>query len=197
MSEIAKQRRVIVVGIPGVGKSTVVNELLELGKKGGLQITVANYGTVMMEEASRIYQVTSRDKMRKLPVEIQKKLQIHAAQKIKQMPEDFVIVDTHLFISTREGYWPGMPVDVLQELKPTNLVLVSAEPEIILRRREKDTARSRDPSTEESIERDLSVATSLLYTSSLICGCPALIVENPEGKAAETAEKIVKAVEPE
>ncbi len=196
MSETTKQRRVIVVGIPGVGKSTVVSELLELGKKKGLQITVANYGTVMMEEASRIYGVSSRDKMRKLPVETQKMLQIHAAQKIKQMPEDFVIVDTHLFISTREGYWPGMPVDVLQELKPTNLVLVSAEPEIILRRREKDSSRNRDPSTKESIERDLKVATSLLYSSSLICGCPALVVENLDDKAAETAENIVKAVEP-
>jgi adenylate kinase len=188
------QKRIVIVGIPGVGKSTVVNELIDLQKKRGIEPRVANYGTVMMEEAMRLYNVKSRDEMRKLPIESQRKLQIHAAAKIKSLPENFIIVDTHLFISTKEGYWPGMPIDVLQELKPTNLVLVSAGAGEILRRRQKDSTRSRDPSTAESIERDLSAASSFLFASSLFSGCPALIVYNKEGMQTDTAQSIIDAI---
>lgn len=195
MSHSPKQKRVVVVGIPGVGKSTVVNELLEIQKAKGINAVVANYGTVMMEEATRVFNVNSRDEMRKLPVEFQKELQLGAAAKIKSLPDQFVIVDTHLFIATREGYWPGMPVDVLKELNPTNLVLVTTDAQTILKRRERDSTRHRDPSTAETIERDLSVAYSLLFASSLMVGCPALVVENKESMAGETAQSIIKAVQ--
>jgi adenylate kinase len=195
LSSARKQKRIVIVGIPGVGKSTVVNELIDLERKRAVDAKVANYGTVMMEEASRLFKVGSRDEMRKLSIESQRKLQIGAAAKIKLMPEDFVIIDTHLFISTREGYWPGMPFDVLQELKPTNLILISADPSLILERRSRDSTRKRDPSTKESIQRDLTVASSFLFASSLVCGCPALIVNNEEGKATEAAEEIARAIE--
>ena len=39
-----------------------------------------------------------------------------------------MFVDTHLFIRTPEGFWPGLPYVVIQALKPTHLVLIEAEP---------------------------------------------------------------------
>jgi adenylate kinase len=195
MSQIQRQKRIVIVGIPGVGKSTVVNEVLEIQKQKGVDAKVANYGTVMMEEATRLYNVSSRDEMRKLSIEAQRKLQLDAAAKIKSMEDKFLIVDTHLFIATREGYWPGMPLGVLQKLEPTNLVLVSADSETILSRRQKDTTRKRDPSTKDSIDKDLIVASTYLFASSLLLGCPALVVQNKEGQASETAQEIIKAIE--
>jgi adenylate kinase len=189
------RRVIVIVGIPGVGKSTVVEKLIEIRKKDGKITRVANYGTVMLEEATRIFNVKSRDEMRKLPIDSQKKLQIDAAKKIESYHEDFIIVDTHLFISTKEGFWPGMPVDVLQALRPTNIVLLSADSDVVLRRRQSDATRERDPSTKRSIENERSAAITLLYASSLYCSCPALIVTNEEERSEEAARGILKALE--
>lgn len=189
-----KRRRVVIVGIPGVGKSTVVNKITELMSSRNLKIGVVNYGTVMMDEATRRHGVKSRDDMRKLAVEVQRDLQVHAASRISTIQEEFTIIDTHLFIATKEGFWPGMPLDVLQALKPTHLVLVSATVEEIMRRRENDPTRIRDKATSESLSLELETARTLLFSSSIVCGCPALIVVNSEGRADVAAESIINAV---
>jgi adenylate kinase len=189
-----KKRKVVIVGIPGVGKSTVVNKILDFMAARKLKTDVVNYGTVMMEEASKLHGVKSRDDMRKLPVEDQRKLQVYAASKISAIQEEFIIIDTHLFISTREGFWPGMPLDVLQALKPTHLVLVSASTDEIKSRRMNDETRARDIATVDSLHSELEAAKILLFASSLVCGCPALIVNNKDGQVEAAANNIIEAV---
>jgi adenylate kinase len=189
-----KRRRVVIVGIPGVGKSTVVNKIVELMSSRKLKVSVVNYGTVMMEEASRLQGVKSRDDMRKLPVEVQRDLQVYAASRISSIREEFTIIDTHLFIATKEGFWPGMPMDVLQALKPTHLVLVTATVDEIKKRREDDDTRTRDRATMDSLNLELEAARTLLFASSLVCGCPALIISNSEGRIESAAESVINAV---
>ncbi len=135
------RKRVIIVGIPGVGKTTVVNKVVEMLKERTDSLGLVNYGSTMMEEATTRHGLKSRDEMRKLPVELQRSLQVYAAERISLMESKYVIVDTHLFIVTKEGFWPGMPLDVLRALKPTHLVLVAASLEEIKSRRESDTTR--------------------------------------------------------
>jgi len=188
------RRRVIIVGIPGVGKTTVVNKVVELLKEKSESLGLVNYGSKMMEEATLRHGLKSRDEMRKLPVELQRSLQIYAAERISGMEQKFVIVDTHLFIVTREGFWPGMPLDVLRALKPTHLVLVSASLEEIKSRRETDMTRIRDKVTLEFLSLEMEAAKSLLFASSLICGCPALIVTNSTGQADDAAKNIINSV---
>ncbi len=188
------RRRIIIVGIPGVGKTTIVDKVVEILKERHVSIGLVNYGSKMMEEATQRHGLKSRDEMRKLPVELQKSLQIYAAERISAMEDKYVIVDTHLFIATKEGFWPGMPLDVLRALKPTHLVLVSASLEEIKSRRESDSTRSRDKSTIESLDLEMEAAKSLLFASSLVCGCPALIVANPTGQADDAAKKIINSV---
>lgn len=154
---------------------------------------VVNYGTVMLEEAQS-YGVKSRDEIRRLSVEKQRSLQVHAASRISEIEGEFVIVDTHLFISTAEGFWPGIPLDVLQALKPTNLILVSAASYEVLERRQKDQTRFRDSATKESLEKELFAASALLYASSAIAGCPALIIDNAEGDIEGAAMRIIGAI---
>ncbi|MDA4112305.1 MAG: adenylate kinase [Thaumarchaeota archaeon] len=189
-----KNRRVVIVGIPGVGKSTVVKRVVDLMTERNLKTDIVNYGTTMMEEATRVHGLKSRDEMRKLPVEDQRRLQIYAAEKISRLERPFVIIDTHLFIVTREGFWPGMPLDVLRALDPTHLVLVSASLEEIRSRRENDTTRSRDVATLESLELEMDAAKTLLFASSLVCGCPALIVKNSAGQVDDAAKSIINSV---
>ena len=91
---------VVVTGVPGVGKSTVMGAAEEYGYK------IVNFGTTMFEEAQK-EGVSDRDDMRKLAVEEQQRLQKQAGEKISKMGN--VVVDTHASILTPAGYMPGLP----------------------------------------------------------------------------------------
>jgi len=177
---------VVVVGIPGVGKTTVVTNLLER-MKGGRLVT---FGSVMFEEAQRKKWAKHRDDLRKLTVERQKVLQRMAAAKISRMKEKTVIVDTHLFVRTMEGFWPGLPFEVVRALRPTHLILVEATPEEIAERREGDRERYRDAVSEGELHEELGLARSFLAVSSTLTGAPMLIVKNSQGEAEGAAEEI-------
>ncbi len=180
--------RVVVVGIPGVGKSTVVERAINgLGKA-----TTLVFGTAMFETAKSLHWVRHRDQMRTLPVEKQKRLQKIAAQRISRARGSIIFVDTHLFIRTPEGFWPGLPMDVIQALKPTHLILIEAAPEEILSRRKNDATRYRDVHTAAEVQDELTLARTLLSTASLVSGAPMLILRNEEGKVDEAAQKIVR-----
>ena len=183
--------RVVVVGIPGVGKTTVVQ-----GVAAGLQgAKLVTFGTVMLEAATALKWVRHRDEMRKLTVERQKRLQKIAATKISKMKGKAVVVDTHLFIRTEEGFWPGLPFDVVRAMKPTHLVLVEAPPESIARRRSADTTRYRDAVTAGGLAEELQLARSFLTVSSTLTGAPMMILPNEEGKQAEAAREVVRMLE--
>ncbi|MGI0084331.1 MAG: AAA family ATPase, partial [Nitrososphaerales archaeon] len=52
-----KPRRVVIVGIPGVGKSTIVKRVVERLESNRLEFKVVNYGTLMMDRASKLHGV--------------------------------------------------------------------------------------------------------------------------------------------
>jgi adenylate kinase len=177
-----------VVGIPGVGKTTVVDKLRSLiaGSK------LVTFGTVMLEEGKRLRWIKHRDELRKLTVVKQRRLQTVAAKKIAGMKGTVLFVDTHLFIRTKEGFWPGLPFDVVRALKPTHLILVEASPDEIMARRSVDKTRYRDEVTTGDLETELSLARSFLATSSTLTGSPMLIATNSEGKADEVASRLAE-----
>ena len=180
--------RAIVVGIPGVGKTTVVEGVVS-GLPGAKLVT---FGSVMLESARALGWVKNRDEMRKIPVEKQRRLQKVAATKISKMKGKAVVVDTHLFIRTEEGFWPGLPSEVVRAMKPTHLVLVEASPDEIARRRSSDTTRYRDAVTVEGLAEELQLARSFLTVSSTLTGAPMMIVKNAQGKQAETSLSVVR-----
>jgi adenylate kinase len=183
--------RVVVVGIPGVGKTTVVQGVVS-GFKGAKLVT---FGTVMLQAAQALRWVRSRDEMRKMPVEKQRRLQKLAATEISKMRGKAIVVDTHLFIRTDEGFWPGLPFEVVRAMKPTHLVLVEADPEEIAKRRSADASRSRDAVATGGLAEELQLARSFLTASSTLTGAPMMIVKNPQGKQAEAARAVVKMLE--
>ena len=117
----------------------------------------------------------------------QSRLPTIAARKIAKMKVKVLFVDTYLFIRTNEGFWPGLPFDVVRALKPTHLVLVEASPEEILARRGADRTRYRDDVTRGDLESELSLARSFLAASSTLTGAPMLIATNSQGKSDEVA----------
>ena len=48
-----------------------------------------------------------------------------AAKRIAEMKDNIVIIDTHIFINTIEGYYPGLPMRLLDIIKPTHIVMVA------------------------------------------------------------------------
>lgn len=181
---------VVVVGIPGVGKSTVVERCTKTIEGSSLAV----FGSAMFEAATNLGWVKHRDEMRKLPVEKQKTLQKAAAEKISRSDGRVVFVDTHLFVRTPEGFWPGLPLAVIQALKPTHLILVEATPEEIISRRKNDNTRYRDVLTTEEMQSELALARAFLSAASLVSGAPIMFIHNREGKADEAVAMIQKLV---
>jgi len=190
---LVNTKRVIIVGIPGVGKTTVVNKIVEMMKEKKFTVESVVFGTVMFEEAKKLG-IKHRDEMRKLPIDEQRKLQIDAANSIAKMEADFLIVDTHLFIDTKEGYWPGLPLEVLRALSPNNIILIEALPHEIASRRMRDSERDRDFVDETEIAKEIEIARSMLSATGIIIGAPILIVMNRENHIEEVANQILGAL---
>jgi adenylate kinase len=190
---LAESNRVIIVGIPGVGKTTVVSRVVELLKEKNVKVSVSIFGTVMFDEAKK-KGVQNRDDLRKLSVKEQKELQSMAARTISSIADDVVIVDTHAFISTQEGFYPGLPHNVLEILNPDSFIMITARPEEIYNRRMTDTTRTRDIVSIDAIKKELDVTSAMLSTCSILCGSPIKMVLNTEGKVDEAARGIINAM---
>jgi len=190
---LAESKKVVVVGIPGVGKTTVVSKVVEKLNALNKSVSVHSFGTVMFEEAKE-NGLKDRDDLRKLTVEEQKNLQKKAAEKIAEHQENIVIIDTHAFISTKEGYYPGLPHYVIQILKPTHFIAVSAKPAEIYNRRTNDDTRDRDIISIGSIKEELDVQDAMLSSCSVLSGSPMKVVLNTEGKVEVAADSIINAI---
>ena len=181
------------IGIPGVGKTTLLTKIVEILKNHKKNVHMVSYGTLMFEVAKE-NDLTNRDELRRLPVSEQQRLQKAAAEKIASHTEEIIIIDTHAFINSPEGYYPGLPEHVLKIIQPTNFVSVSAKPEEIYNRRMKDTTRNRDKITLANIKKELDIQSGMISACAVITGAPVRHVLNGEGKVDEAAGKIINAI---
>ena len=174
---------IIVTGIPGVGKTTVMEAA---AKSLGLPIVV--YGTVMFEAASARGTVKSRDDMRRLPPAVQKDIQRDAAVRIAALGD--VVVDTHCSIKTPSGYLPGLPAWVLEELRPSAIVLVEADPKQILQRRQSDASRKRDEDTLEAIVEHQEYNRRFAASYATLTGATVHTVVNRDGQVEDAVRQM-------
>jgi adenylate kinase len=183
--------RVIVVGVPGVGKTTVVTKAVERLNKSQSTIQVVVFGSIMFDEARKLG-IRDRDEMRKLSINTQRQLQEMAAQTISSVESVNVVIDTHLFVSTIEGRYPGIPRNLLEILSPTHLIMISAAPEEIFARRTQDNTRNRDLISMDSIRKDIEVATIMIATSSVLTGAPFKIIYNHNDRLDDAVDELVE-----
>lgn len=178
---------IVVTGVPGVGKTTVMNAAAEAKK-----LKVVVFGTEMFEVATAKKLVQSRDDLRKLAPAQQREIQKLAAQRIAKMGD--VIVDTHCTVKTPKGFLPGLPAWVLEALHPDAIVLVEASPKEIHARRAKDETRARDPDTVEDIEvhQALNRAAAMAYAT--LTGATVKIVSNHDKRVDQAIEQILPVV---
>jgi adenylate kinase len=194
-------KTIIVTGVPGVGKTTVLNELKLEASKKSIYIKVLNFGDYMFFEAQKSKLVNNRDELRKLPHRVQLQLQEVAARKIideanvSLKANDVLIIDTHAVVKTKTGFWPGLPQHVITQLYPDSIVLIEAEPREIIDRQAKDTTRERKDISGKGIQdlvELMNMARIAAMSSATLVGASVFIVENPQGKANEAAQKILE-----
>ena len=180
-----------VVGLPGVGKTSVVTKAANRLNESQSTIQVMVFGSIMFGEARKLG-INDRDEMRKLPIDTQRQLQEMAAKTISGERSVNVMIDTHLFINTIEGRYPGIPRNLLDILSPTHLIMISAAPEEIFARRMQASRRNRDLVSMDSIKNDIELATSMMATSSVLTGAPFKIIFNHNDKLDDAVEELVE-----
>jgi adenylate kinase len=180
-------KKIIITGVPGVGKTTVVNEALKKIKEEGVEYKSINFGTFMFEVAMNDKTVQDRDQMRTLDRAVQKRLQQRAAQAIAQVQGN-VLIDTHSSVKTPKGYFAGLPEWVLREIMPDTIVLVEADDDQILMRRLTDETRSRDKEGARSIAEHQQFNRSIAAAYAMLTGCTVKIVINADYLLERAAE---------
>ncbi len=176
--------RVVVAGVAGVGKTTVLQIIEE--RYG---VKVVNFGTQMLDIARKNLGIGDRDQLRKLPVARQIEIQKEASVVIGKMHN--VIIDTHMSIRSPDGYLPGLPEWVLRELKISAYYLIEADPVSILKRRKGDASRKRDDDTVETIQEHQNVNRYYAIAYSVYSGATVSFIENPDGDPGIAADRIV------
>jgi len=188
-------KTVVITGIPGVGKTTILKEVEKLAEEQGMKLTTLNFGTIMNELYAKSKIDLHRDQLRCQPIDRQKRMQEKTARVlVKKVRNGIFLVDTHMFIRTKSGFWPGLPDRVLSILKPLLLVLVEASPEEIVRRREGDSTRMRDKVTMYDVMSDLDWARGSASSCAIRVGVPVKILLNELDKQHEAAEELLESI---
>lgn len=178
----ASMMRIVVAGVPGVGKSTCMQAASE-----AKNLKIMNFGSMMIE-AARIDGIGNRDELRRMDLDVQKKYQKIAADNLAK--EDDIIIDTHVLIQTPFGYFPGLPVWVLEKLKPDIIFLIEASPREIITRRRMDPSRKRDEDNEEEVDlhQRLNRVAAVMYAVNV--GATVKRVVNADGKVDEAVKEV-------
>ncbi|MBN2478203.1 adenylate kinase [Candidatus Micrarchaeota archaeon] len=178
---------IIVMGLPGAGKTTVLTKAAEQKS----EYEILNYGTLMFEIAKEKYGLENRDEIRKLNAEQQKEVQALVGKKLSE-EKGKVILDTHCSVLNpdKNFYLPGLPYSLLKDLDVNMLVLITGEINELAERRKKDTSRVRAVDPEEIREHD-QINRMYLASYSALTGAPAKIIINRNGKLEDAVKELV------
>jgi adenylate kinase len=186
-------KRVIIGGIPGVGKTSVISLAVKSLKEKGQNAKVVVFGTEMFEEAKRTAGVKNRDELRKLSLKDQRRLQDTTAKRIAELRDNIVIVDTHIFVRTGGGnYYPGLPMRLLDIIKPTSFIMIIADAIEIVNRRKNDTSRARDAISTQQIQYEIDISKLMVATCSILTGAPFIIIANNDNKMDDAVSSVAR-----
>ncbi len=186
---------VVLTGVPASGGTTVTRKAIEQLEAQGNPFKMVIYSDIMLEEAIQRGWVQARDDIRKLDPPKQRDLQQIAARTIADMATTPLVVDTHATVRTPKGYLPGLPTWVLNELKPDLILVVEAEPQEIMRRRNADKSRKRDVQDERGIQEHQEVNKAICMAYAAYTGATVKILQNRDGKLSEAVQELMSTLQ--
>ncbi len=172
-------KKVIITGVPGVGKTSVIDETIKKLGEEGIVYSNINFGSFMFEVAQEEDIAHDRDLMRTLGKDTQKRLQRLASQGIAKIDGN-IIIDTHASVKTTSGFLAGLPLWVIQELIPDIIVLVETDADQILKRRLSDNSRTRDIEGFRDIDAHQQFNRSVAAAYAMVCGCTVKYITNAD-----------------
>ncbi|MHA2020284.1 MAG: adenylate kinase [Candidatus Thorarchaeota archaeon] len=190
---MAEDRKVVIVtGIPGVGKTTVINTAVQMVRdEHNEEVLILNIGTERFEIASERGLIKDRDELRKMTTAKQREVQRLAGEAIARKAKTArVIVDTHTLIQTKNGFLIGLPEWVSKPIQPKTVVLVEADPEKIAGRRTTDETRTRDAQLTDEIDTHQRMCRAAAVSVGTLTGATVRIIKNREGKVEEAASEL-------
>lgn len=182
---------IIVAGVPGAGKSTVLLEAWKRVEKD-LNYAIVSFGSEMLEMCRENGLVTNRDEMRNLGADVQGEMQWRTTKRIVERPEN-ILLDTHCTIKTGSGsYLPGFTPRMLERMSPRAIILVDAhEAEIRGRRRLDKTRPLRTIESQEDILEHKVINRAYAAAFSARSGCLLRIIQNNTGEFDRAVEEFV------
>ncbi|HJJ55842.1 MAG TPA: adenylate kinase [Methanocorpusculum sp.] len=184
-------KKIIITGVPGVGKTTVIEKAISKINSEGLDYKCINFGTFMFETALKQNLVNDRDEMRKLDRKIQKELQQCAATTIAEMNGN-IVIDTHSSVKTPKGYLPGLPEWVITRLMPDIIVLIESDKDQILLRRLSDQERNRDMEGTKSIYEHQTMNRAFAASYAMLTGCTVKMITNADNLIDKAVDELIE-----
>lgn len=193
---LAENKIYVLAGTPGVGKSTILREF----KKIKPQFQVINFGDVMFDIAKENFklkeggEITNRDEIRQLSSPNFKKLQNRVVRHLAKIQSSFIL-NTHASVKTVDGYHPGLPRYVLEQLPIDCFIYIHAPLEQIIERRNNDNSRKRDVETIEDLMEHDEMNRNYLASYSMFCNSPVKFLVNAEGSLDKCVNELCKLLE--
>ena len=185
---------IIVAGVPGAGKSTVLMEAWKRSEQE-FKYTIVSFGTEMLSLCQEAKLVENRDEMRELSADLQEEMQWRTTKRIAERQEH-ILLDTHCAIKTGSGsYLPGLTPRMLERLSPKAIILVDAhEAEIRGRRKLDKTRPMRTIESYEDIAEHKVINRAYAAAFSARSACLLRIIQNNTGEFDKAVDEFVQTV---
>lgn len=191
-------KTVIIVGIPGVGKSTIAEKIIIMLRKNGIKAKLFDVGNTLFKIAREEFSISEKSEARKsLPINKHKYLQlklIKSINELKRTNTDIVILDTHIFIKKGINiYLPGWTLYMLRNLNLDGMIVVKAPITDIIHRRKKGE-KVRDEDSEKILKTHQNLTMIGAVTVSILTGSPIILVDNLDGNVENVIKRIVETI---
>ena len=160
--------RVAVVGVPGVGKTSLCKAVSLNSNYSHL-----NYGNLMLKIAQDRGLATTLPEMLHLKLSIQEDIWKSVAFEIKDQKN--ILLDLHGVDCFKEGYLISLPFEIIN---PDLIIIIESDYEDIIKRRLTDSSKKRFFDRKSSLNEHVKMLRFAMINISACLGCNLAILNN-------------------